>query len=229
MNCGRGLALPETDDAAMEAAIRRIEQYLIGRGHTITEGSASAREMQFLAEYARTHSAISRVFEIGFNAGLSATALLMARDDISVVSFDICDHPYASDAQRLADTTFPGRHTLVRGDSTVTLPNYARTHGNDICDFLFVDGGHDLATARADLENGALVSGPSTVVMIDDLTPWEPWGIGPTAAWRQMCDNGNIVQDSLYRNGQSLPDITGERGDRVWALGHYRTLPLQSA
>ncbi|HUD10915.1 MAG TPA: class I SAM-dependent methyltransferase [Candidatus Saccharimonadia bacterium] len=210
----------------MDDIIRRVEQYLTARGHVITEGSASASEMRFLTEYIAERPKLLNICEIGFNAGLSASAFLSARENIRVVSFDIFDHDYAADAQKLVEATYPGRHTMVKGDSKVTVPVYQG--GQMPFDFVFVDGGHDLATAKADLINAARLSSVSTSVMIDDLTPWEPWGIGPTAAWQELVRLGMIRQDGLWSNGEVITTISGTRGDRVWAIGTYTARALQS-
>ena len=52
------------------------------------------------------------------------------------------------------------------GDSTQTVPEFARAHPDHRCDFIYVDGGHTMAdllnlAAMADVETG-------NVIMFDD-------------------------------------------------------------
>ena len=211
----------------METQIEHVEHHIRGLGHDITEGSASAHEMCFLAGFVRRHVMVGLVAEIGFNAGLSATAFLLGRQDVRVVSFDSMDHGYVQAAKALVDGTFGGRHELVGGDSKTSVPQYAKRNPGKVVDFLFVDGGHDFTTALTDLTNGALLAHPGTVVMIDDLTPWEWWGEGPTLAWERSLSEGLVVQDSLYRNGRRVTEVSGHPGDRLWAVGHYTRKALQ--
>jgi hypothetical protein len=212
----------------MEEIIRTIETSLGAQGFVITEGSASPAELRWLNDFVISHRGIRRIGEIGFNAGISTNALLACRLDVSVVSFDICDHDYATAAKALVDAAYPGRHELIPGDSKVSLASYAASHPGAGFDLLFIDGGHDLETVRADLANGPLVSKNETVLVIDDLTPWEHWGKGPTVAWKEMVKSGKVKQTGLYRNGEAITEIAGRRGDRVWATGTYAPGALQS-
>ena len=62
--------------------------------------------------------------EIGFGAGHSANAILKANPSLTLVSFDIGSNSYVSRAKNFIEQTDPGRHKLILGDSTKTVPQY---------------------------------------------------------------------------------------------------------
>jgi Methyltransferase domain len=181
------------------------------------EGSASEDELAYLRGLT---AAMRNVAEIGFNYGDSARAMLSASRDIRVTSFDIGLHDYVWPSKQQVDADYPGRHSLIVGDSRETVPAWTGKR----FDLLFVDGGHTYEAVRADLANAPGVVRPGGLVMIDDLTPWKPWGAGPAKAWQEFVASGAIWQIDLRMDGEAIgviPDTGGPR-TRVWALG---TLP----
>lgn len=126
--------------------------------------------------------------EVGFNMGHSALLWLLAHPtgDGVVHAFDLGEHEYAFVGARYLMRRFPGRLRMHFGDSAETVPTHARgmwgpvaaaaaarRHGvpepagtqealasTEWCDFVFVDGGHSYAEAKADLDNVALLVGP---------------------------------------------------------------------
>ena len=161
------------------------------------------------------------VAETGFNTGGSSRAFLAARPDIEVVSFDIGAHVSIRRAKAQLDKKFPGRHQLVLGDSTQTLPAFAKAHADVRFDLVFIDGGHDYEVAKADLINFRTMAHADTIVIRDDMTPWWKWGEGPTKVWNEAIDAGLIVGSRLYKNGQLVQELTGRPVDSVWAVGRY--------
>jgi predicted O-methyltransferase YrrM len=160
------------------------------------------------------------VGEIGFNAGLSSWAMLESDPDVQVVSFDLGLHRTVPRAKQLIDEAFPGRHTLVVGDSTQAVPAYAAQNPGVRFDLVFIDGGHDYEIAAADLQNMRKLSGPNTVVVMDDVMPWRVWGQGPTKAWEEAIRSGVVVQDEVFKDGR-LVDHAEAPGKRAWAVGRY--------
>lgn len=198
---------------------KRTMDYLLGWGHVVFEGSSGSQELAYLADLVRRTSAAT-VLEIGFNAGLSSQALLSVSPSTRVVSFDLGDHPYVHRAKEYVDRRFPGRHELILGDSRTTLPRYAGSTARPVFDLAFVDGGHELDVVRADLRNTRALCAPNAHVVVDDLTPWRPWGVGPATAWREAIEEGLIVQEEMISDGR-LVDSAREPSDRVLALGRY--------
>jgi hypothetical protein len=201
---------------------RQIVWALWLRGRPPLEGSASPEELLYLASMARRTRA-RLIGEIGFNAGYSAQAFLNANPDSEVISFDLVEHGYTKVAKKLVDAKFPGRHTLIEGDSTKTVPAFLRQNPGLAFDLVFIDGGHSYEVARADIQNIMPLCHPKTAVIIDDLTPWHRWGKGPAKAWSEAIRDGIIQQDELFKDGKAVEKIAPP-GRRVWALGRYLTV-----
>jgi predicted O-methyltransferase YrrM len=187
----------------------------------IPEGSASRELLGFLSNTLQQKRAITNVAETGFNTGGSSRAFLAARPDVNVVSFDIGKHVLVRRKKAQLDKSYPGRHELVLGDSTETLPAFARTHPDLRFDLVFIDGGHDYEVAMADIVNFRRMAHADTIVIMDDMTPWWEWGEGPTKAWREAVAAGVIVGSQLYKNGQQVTELTGRGLDSIWAVGFY--------
>ncbi len=139
-------------DEKIKRGIKRIGLYLLLHGKIATEGSASLEELSYLAKLGRKNGA-RLIGETGFNAGFSSYAFLLANPDAKVISFDIGNHSYVRIAKRFIDREFPGRHTLVYGDSRTTLPQFKMENPNIGFDLFFIDGGHDYAVAKTDIAN----------------------------------------------------------------------------
>jgi predicted O-methyltransferase YrrM len=194
-------------------------RFLASRGLVAVEGSSSAEQQDYLRSLAR-QSGARLVGEIGFNAGFSSLAFLSASPQVRVVSFDIGRHEVVPHAKVFVDEHYRGRHELVIGDSAWTVPRYGTEHPSAAFDLVFIDGGHDCQTVRADIANLKLLSHPGTSVVIDDLTPWLAWGEGPARAWGEAIRHGRIAQVELFKDGQPVLAIEPP-GERIWALGRY--------
>ena len=216
MEMGFGDQISIDDIKAMK---RQLRNSLWLKGRPPLEGSTSPEELLFLATTAkRTNAKI--IGEIGFNAGYSTNAFLNSSQDSRVVSFDLVEHGYTKAAKQIVDQKFPGRHTLIAGDSTKSVPDYARKHPDLRFDLVFIDGGHEYEIAKADIMNMMPMCTAQTAVIIDDLTPWLRWGKGPTQAWTEAIENGFVRQEELFKDGLPV-SVTEPPGKRVWALGRY--------
>ncbi|CAN5554247.1 hypothetical protein BH09ACT8_BH09ACT8_18780 [soil metagenome] len=198
---------------------REMLQYLWLRGRPPTEGSTSSDELLYLAG-AVERTGARMIGEIGFNAGFSTSAFLSANPDTRVVSFDLGEHAYTRTAKKLIDKKFPGRHTLICGDSTKTVPDYRSKNPDLYFDLAFIDGGHDYDVAIADIMNMKAFCTPKSAVVIDDLTPWLSWGEGPFRAWTEAIEQGAVHQEELFKDGKPV-DVMEPPGKRSWALGRY--------
>lgn len=198
---------------------RDIRRYLWMHGRPPLEQSTSPDELHYLMTTVQRTGA-RRVAEIGFNAGYSSYAFLRAAPHTQVVAFDLGEHAYSRTAKRLIDKRFPGRHTLVFGDSTKTVPQYHADNPDARFDLVFIDGGHSYEVAKADIVNMGSLCTDQTAVIIDDLTPWRRWGVGPTKAWTEAVDEGLVRQEELFKDGREV-DTIEHPGSRSWALGRY--------
>jgi predicted O-methyltransferase YrrM len=200
---------------------RALLRQLLLRGHFPfwSEGSSSPEQLLCLASLVQRTGA-GLVAEIGFNAGLSSCAFLNADPVTRVVSFDLNEHAYVKVAKALIDKRFPGRHTLISGDSRATVPEFKRRHPDVRFDVVFIDGGHDYAVAQADIANMQPLCTNETVVIMDDLTPWRSWGRGPTRAWTEAIREGIVRQEQLFKDGKPT-EVIEPPGKRSWALGRY--------
>lgn len=105
-----------------------------------------------------------RILEIGFNAGISTEVFLRACD-AEVISFDLLIHPYCEIRVDQVKRAFPGRFTLIQGDSKTTIPEH---EADDLYDLIFIDGDHRFEGAKADIENCHQLAHEFTALIIDD-------------------------------------------------------------
>ncbi|MFI6096480.1 O-methyltransferase [Lentzea sp. NPDC051213] len=207
---------PDVEMTEIERLMWDVYEHVRNNGGRVYEGGASVQEAQYLQEVVqRTHA--RRIAEVGFNVGFSSIAFLESSPDVTVVSFEL-DRRHAVDlAKQYVDERYPGRHELVIGTSLKTLPAYEAGQ----FDLVFVDGGHEYEVAAADIRNAARIAKPNGLVIVDDLVPWYPWGIGPTQAWEEAVGDGLIDPIESFVDGQPV-EFIAEPGDRAWALGRFR-------
>jgi len=141
---------------------------------------------------------IKTILEIGFNAGHSSELFLENNPNVSVTSFDIGEHKYISNSKYYLDKMYPGRHTLILGDSRVSIPKYSKENPGKTFDIIFIDGGHEYEVARADLENCAKLADKNSLVLLDDTIFTEElhahWTRGPTQTWVEHVKSNKIMQ-----------------------------------
>ena len=147
----------------------------------------------------------TNIMEIGFNAGHSAETFLQNTTG-HVTSFDLGEHPYVHTAKEYIDSMYPGRHTLILGDSRVTVPEYGVVGASPYFDLLFIDGGHDYDIAQEDIKNCIPLDTPEAIFIMDDTmyTPdWvQAYTVGPTRAWLES----DVVKVGAmdYSNGMGM-------------------------
>ena len=135
----------------------------------IDEGYVTTEQIDHLQCLVSSNPSVKRILEIGFNGGNSAAAMLSARSDVELVSFDIGSHQYVAKAKRLIDAMFPGRHTLVMGDSTYTVPRFSCPETN-MFDIAFVDGGHWGEVPYLDIKNCCKLVRQGGMIVVDDMS-----------------------------------------------------------
>ena len=104
-----------------------VAQYLNERGFNKFEGyceeiRGQVADLKILV----SNPAIKSIMEIGFNAGHSAELFLSTNPKSVLTSFDLGVHDYGKHAKDYIDLTYPLRHALELGDSTVVVPEYIK-------------------------------------------------------------------------------------------------------
>ena len=183
-------------------------------GARVYEGGASLEQALYLCRIARVTDA-KAIVEIGFNIGFSSIAFLESGPHAAVVAFELDRRRGVEVAKEFVDERYPGRHELVVGNSTQTVPAYAEKHAGTF-DLAFVDGGHEYETAIADIRNAVRLLRPRGIIVVDDLTPWHFWGAGPARAWQEAIGEGLIDPLEAFVDGK-IVDAIAEPGDRAWA------------
>lgn len=196
----------------------RLDRRLRESGHVHFEGhcGGAPEQLEALAALLAAASAGKEavdVLEIGFNAGNSSFHFLSQHPGVRVTSFDLGEHAYVAAAKRHIDEEFPGRHTLLLGDSRETVPRFAAENKGAGFDFLFIDGGHDYPVALADLLNcRGLAREGATLVMDDTVrTPgWaRAWTVGPTRAWDELLGRGALTETARADFGPGRGQTVG--------------------
>lgn len=189
----------------LQGLTNAIADYYIVEGGSFQIEHQVARLRELVAS-----SKPKSIMEIGFNSGHSALLFLaITPPETKVVSFDLGEYAYVFAAKRYIDSVFPGRHTLVTGDSTITIPKYeeqvAHRMKNPLTapplrfDFIFIDGGHqDDIPIKDILHSQRLAAGLHTIVAVDDICRVHHrhahYTIEPTRAWDQMVSIGVVEE-----------------------------------
>ena len=204
----------EREMSHIERLMWDVYGHVRDNGARMYEGGASVEEALYLRNIARITEA-GAIAEIGFNVGFSSIAFLESGPDVTVVSFELDRRHGVELAKQFVDERYPDRHELVIGNSVQTVPAYAEDRAGTF-DLAFVDGGHEYDVATADIRNICRLVRPGGIVVVDDLTPWYPWGVGPSQAWQEAIDDGLIDPLESFVDGK-IVDAIVEPGDRAWA------------
>jgi predicted O-methyltransferase YrrM len=157
--------------------------------YTMAEGHVEELQARFRQAITSMDHRTRLIIETGFNGGHSAAAFLTASPDVRVVFFDIERWDYVRDAKALIDDLYPGRHTLIRGDSRQTLPQYSRANPDTSADIAFIDGGHFGDVPWSDATNALKLLRHGGLLVMDDV--YYP---DVKQAWRRLHAE-RLVQD----------------------------------
>jgi predicted O-methyltransferase YrrM len=139
------------------------------------EGGSEIHQCKYFIDYLIANPKIKNILEIGFNTGVSSAYFLSARDDIHVISVDIGIHKYVNDCKRLIDKQFPGRHSLIIGDSKKIIPEFVKLGADMKVDLIFIDGDHVEPTPLIDARNCLALADKETVLVMDDTNLINGW------------------------------------------------------
>lgn len=167
------------------------------------EGSSVQGQIDYDYDLLSLYPNITKILEIGMNMGISAATFLSVRPDIHVTSVDICEHEYVEKCKLILDQQFPGRHTLIKGNSLMVVPKIPTTEKYDL---IFVDGNHKEPYPLLDIQNILPYCHKDTFIMVDDVC--DKYGKeGVYQALDQLTDENKI---------KFIEKVDAE--DRGWAI-----------
>jgi predicted O-methyltransferase YrrM len=190
-----------------------LTEFLLEHGITELEGNIEQVPDQ-KNELIKLSKNINTAMEIGFNAGHSAELFLKNNPTLNLTSFDLGDHGYLLIGKQYIDKMFPGRHTLILGDSRLSVPKFIKDHPQTKFDLLFIDGGHDYEIAKADLENCKQLAHKDSLFIMDDTIysgDYYEYNLGPNKAILEAHDS------QLIKNVKCI-DFQSGRG---MTIGNY--------
>ncbi len=170
------------------------------------EGFTIPQQAQSIADFLFSHSECKILGEVGFNVGMSSAVMLSVRPDTTVYSFDLFEKPYSLRQKRVIDSLYPGRHLILTGDSTQTIPLLHKISPTPMFDFVFIDGGHEHPIPATDIDNFLALLKPGGYMCVDDYC--ESWG------------NKGVIYayDAAVKDGKLVHLSTHSHQDRGWVF-----------
>jgi hypothetical protein len=147
----------------LEPVLENILKLVKNSGEPLMEGSCfyqhqtqDTRIAHLFTKQYNLYSAskeAKNILEIGFNAGHSCLIFLNSNPYSQITVFDICEHKYTKPCFEYLSSLFPGRLTLIEGDSTITVPSWKEKNPSAKFDLIHIDGAHDPVIADKDFNN----------------------------------------------------------------------------
>src|SRR3989344_2604694 len=143
---------------------------LIEKTGELLEGNCVYRHMSFdrwdvllnkRINYQKAVKEKKFICEIGFNAGHSVLAMILANPHAHYVLFDLGIHAYTRPCFEYLKKTFPQTTMeIFWGDSRKTLPVYHKKYPEVVFDLVHIDGGHRGEIYTIDWKNSLDVTSP---------------------------------------------------------------------
>ena len=188
-----------------------LNEYLVKNGCEFVNEGFICPEQRIVIDKHVDWSKVKTVLEIGFNAGHSSEFFL-SHDSVTVTSFELSMEKSILIGKQYIDEKYPERHELIYGDSTVTIPKFEMRK----FDLIFIDGGHEVEVARADIANCMRFARPDTILIIDGVVYEHAWAakytVGPTRAWREFIQI-SVLEETFHC------DFSDGRG---MSIGRYK-------
>ncbi|MEW9555112.1 O-methyltransferase [Nonomuraea sp. NPDC050783] len=209
-----------SDRSRIQSLMEDVFRHAEDHASTLDDRVSCLSQVLYLMYLARARKARS-VAEIGFSIGYSSIAFLESSPSVKVTSFEIHNEAHVKAAKEFIDSRYPDRHHLVHGDSTQTVPAFQAPRPTDGFDLVFIDGGHEYSCVKADIANARRLAKPGATLVVDSLTPWFKWGIGPAAAWEEAVRDEIVTPLEYVSDALAVDRIQGP-AERAWAVGQYR-------
>lgn len=179
-----------------------LTNYLNKKGYYEFEKNCQEIREQVIDLIEITNKKNINILEIGFNAGHSSEILLQHNLNLIITSFDLGEHNYCLSGKEYIDIVYSNRHTLILGDSYLTLPKYLNDNKNNKFDVIFIDGSYDYITVLSDLNNCFFLSHKETIIIIDNIKNIKDITNdnkieGRTIAWNELIKNNKITQTNI--------------------------------
>lgn len=190
--------------------IATLDDYLAQHKVSAAESAMPRAQKLFFLNVLNKNPRIVRIAEIGFRSGRSADLFLSAREQISVVSFDVASSPYLEEGKEYVDARYPGRHVLIQGDSLQSIRSYAKEHPEETFDLIFINAGEDYSAAWHGLYNMKMLSHSGTVLVMNDAAQLS----ASHRAWMRALRTKLVVQRRQF-SAKERSWIQGVYWDRI--------------
>ena len=127
------------------------------------------------------------VLEIGFNAGHSAVRMLTASDSLDYLGIDLGLHSYSKPTADLLDHHFGHRFQMAWGNSNRVLSQIDDQTSQSF-DLVHIDGGHDEASLRFDLDWCVQRCARETRILVDDS-----YATHISRILEEYCNEGHLI------------------------------------
>lgn len=141
------------------------------------------------------------VCETGFGGGHGALYSLLICSDCHIYIFSDKGRPYSEPVATYLEKEYPGRLSMIWGDSNVTMPKFKQDDPSVNCDFAMIDGARSYNGAKADTIHFAnlVTSGTTPTIQHDCPIP----GLNDTVngvcrGWHELAKNGCVQIQHEY-------------------------------
>lgn len=171
------------DDNELKKLMTHIEETkLLSIKKDSNEGYAFQVPDQFedLVNFCHSHS-FTNILEIGFLHGSSALMFLL-NTDAKVTSID---HVENIDAENYLLNKYPGRFTMLHGNSKEVLDSIC----NEVFDLVYIDGGHAYETVKNDIKACNYLTNENTIFIMNDVVSSSSsmfWNDGPNKVYSEL-------------------------------------------
>ena len=112
---------------------------------------------------------IKNIVEIGFNLGITTDIFLQNIENSYVLSFNTDNDfdEYISEAKNYIDKKYLGRHSLITGETSYSIPNFKKLIPNKYFDLIYINGNFSYQIAKKDIMNMKLLSHKNTILLFN--------------------------------------------------------------